>query len=81
MQQILSAQMGAVESLAFLPDGKVLFISYSDQRLRLWLLSNGSQLKTLTLSGLAHNVVFSPDGRLLAMASENGMVELWGVAP
>jgi WD40 repeat protein len=47
----------------------------------LYRVSDGEQLQTLSqhISGVA-SIAFSPDGRLLATGSNDGIVRLWGIA-
>jgi WD40 repeat protein len=75
---------GVVERLAFSPDGTLLASgeSYRGFAIRLWDLSSGQSLRSLT--GHSHavdNLAFSPDGRLLASGSYDGSLHLWGVTP
>ncbi len=76
--QIL-AHSGAIESLAFSPDGATIASSgWSDKSVRIWDSIKGDQLFELPV-GQAHGVArFSPDGKTLACALEN--IAVWEVA-
>ncbi|MCL4368249.1 MAG: hypothetical protein M1337_03660 [Actinobacteria bacterium] len=76
-----------VVSLAMTPDGKILATVVAGMvnqqfigLIKLWDAASGSELGTLTQTdGTARSIVFSPDGRLLAAGSDNG-IELWDTA-
>ncbi len=65
-------------SLAFSPDGATLAAGY-DQAVRLWRLADGAALPSLTggHADLVSALAYSPDGRRLASASEDGIVQVW----
>jgi hypothetical protein len=68
--RVLAGHRGAVNALAFAPDGRTLAAGSSD--VRLWDLRNGNVRATLQgHSGLVNALVFSPDGRTLAMGGRH----------
>ncbi|MEU9079095.1 WD40 repeat domain-containing protein [Kitasatospora sp. NPDC048538] len=76
---------GAVESVAFSPDGRVLAAADSGGQVRLWNLTGPGRPEPIgtPLSGPEHpvrSVAFGPDGRVLAAADSGGQVRLWNVA-
>jgi WD40 repeat protein len=88
----LTGHSGMIHGVAFSPDGRLLATASSDGTARVWDPATGEQLRTLTghtgwvrvftnkLSGYTDRVlgvVFSPDGRLLATASDGGTARLW----
>ncbi len=55
----------------FSPDGKMVAVGHQDDRLRLWDATTGKLLRSLQKTGdqrYRHPHVFSPDGRILAVA-------------
>lgn len=80
-----------VASLAYSPDGRILAAGIEDVQLRLgaltptiwlWDAKTGKLLKTI--EGYQANIAyltFSPDGTLLATASLDGTMRLWGIPP
>jgi WD40 repeat protein len=76
----LALQTGdAAGSIAFSPDGKILATGSVDDSLKLWDLSSGMQLRTLSAQDhKVKGVAFSPDGHLLATAGGRDQdVKLW----
>lgn len=68
---------GAVTSVAFRPDSKVL-ASGADQTVQLWDLEGDPTIfQTLRETAAVNSIAFSPDGSRLATGSEHPEVHLW----
>ena len=79
---ILTGHTGAVDSVAFSPDGKTLASGSADGTIRLWDVATGRPIgQPLTGDpGAVFSVAFSPDGKTLASGSVDDTVRLWDVA-
>ncbi|NDJ77021.1 MAG: hypothetical protein GYB65_12265, partial [Chloroflexi bacterium] len=65
-----------VNSLAISPDGLRLASAY--EVVRVFEMATGEQTASLQGGeGVAQDVIFSPDGALIAVASSDGAVRLW----
>src|SRR5437870_1482740 len=70
-----------VLSVAFAPDGQTLASWSSDNTVRLWRVSDGSLLRTLSGHGNdVFSMAFAPDGQSLASGSDDNTVRLWRVS-
>lgn len=79
-------QRGQHAPVAFSPDESLLAVALFDQPIKLWGIDSGQVAHTFSVQPATSdepvlNIVFSPDGALLATSGHlNGLVQLWDVA-
>jgi WD40 repeat protein/serine/threonine protein kinase len=83
----LHGHAGAVQSVAFSPDGRTLATGSADRTVRLWDLAGwrpGEPSPPFRVleghSNEVWSVAFSPDGKLLASGGNDGLLLLWDPA-
>ncbi|KAJ5890788.1 NACHT nucleoside triphosphatase [Penicillium subrubescens] len=79
--QTLEGHLGAVYSVAFSLDGRLLASGSWDKTIKLWDTTTGALQQTLEgHSDSCRSVVFSPDGSQLASGSCDKTIRLWDTA-
>ncbi len=79
-----SGHLQAVSSVAVSGNSRYLASSSPDQTIRLWDMQAGSQLTTIPLENPPLDVIFNPEGKLLASLGSNreiSIYELQGIEP
>ena len=74
---VLGVPFSPTVSVAFSPDGSILALGSRGGIIKLWDISNNTEIRTLEGNG---NVAFSPDGSILASGPYDDCVKLWDVS-
>jgi len=85
VRELTPSHLRGATDLAFHPDGEHLFTCGRDRAIKIWRLSDGTQVHEITLSQdknkksgpftpTLHAISISPDGKLLAVADSSGQV-------
>ena len=74
-----------IDSVAISPDGQLVASGSEDWSVKLWRLSDGVLVRTLSAQGPVCSVAFSPDGQKIAAGTGHGqsggdVVQVWSVA-
>lgn len=71
---------GAIETVTFSFDGGILASGGEDSTIKLWDVSRGIELRSITgHKSKINSLAFSPDGRTLASGDKDATVKLWSV--
>jgi WD40 repeat protein len=70
LSQTLTGASYAIRAVAFSPDGNLIAAAGSDSMVHVWQISDGIERTTYMLQDNVGKLVFSPDSRYLAIASD-----------
>lgn len=78
---LIGGHSNSVSSVAFSPDGALVLTGSDDATARIWPLTGGNELRTLSgHTDRVSAVAFSPDGARIATGSVDGTARLWTTA-
>jgi WD40 repeat protein len=79
LDRIPTSFTGAVNVMAFSPDGVTLATGHYDGAVNLWDFRTGERLLSFSTDEVIQSLAFSPDGRLVATGGsfQNSLVRLW----
>src|ERR1700730_5051339 len=78
--QLQTGHIDKINSVSFSPDGKLLASGGDDQKVKLWEVSTGNELRSFSTRDEINSVAFSPDGNLLAAGGELQAATVWDLA-
>jgi WD40 repeat protein len=76
----LGGHQNATRSVAFSPGGTLLASGGDDRMVKLWGVSDGLLVRTISVGSRVRPIAFSPDGLTLASGDQGGSVKLWRVS-
>jgi WD40 repeat protein len=76
----LVAAASTYSKLFFTSDGKML-VAMTDRSVELWSVPEGQFLVKLDIPSMLSHIAISHDSRYLATVTEDGLIQLWGLAP
>jgi WD40 repeat protein len=68
-----------IYALLFSLDSRILITSSYDRTIKFWDLQTGEEIYWLKLPGVANRMAFSPDGKLLAIITNDGVINIFGI--
>lgn len=78
---MLKGHEAPVRSVTFRPDSKELASGDAQGVIKLWNLTNGKEVRSMTgHTGAVNSLSYSPDGKTLISASDDGSMTLWDAA-
>ncbi len=73
----LSGHMDAIVSVAFNNDGKLIASCGRDRILRIWRFGTWRPIKTVRLETIPHKIGWSPDGKEIVIAYDDGRIAIY----
>ncbi len=77
LQYVLSGDGGRVSAAAFSHDDQRVAIGGASRTLRIWNVSSGRLEHAISHSAWIRAISFHPDGNMLAVAGDDGAIQLW----